>query len=53
MGYKLEINASNKHIHLDQDDLDKLFGKGYELTFKKTLKQPGQSPSSSASARTH
>lgn len=42
MGYKLEINASNKHIHLDQDDLDKLFGKGYELTFKKALKQPGQ-----------
>lgn len=42
MGYKLEINASNKHIHLDQDDLDKLFGRGYELTFKKALKQPGQ-----------
>ncbi len=42
MGYKLEINASNKHIHLDREDLDKLFGEGYELTFKKALKQPGQ-----------
>ena len=42
MGYKLEINASNKHIHLDQEDLETLFGKGYELTFKKALKQPGQ-----------
>ena len=41
MGYKLEINASNKHIHLDQEDLETLFGKGYELTFKKALKQPG------------
>ena len=40
MGYKLEINASNKHIHLDQDDLDKLFGKGYELTSFKTASRP-------------
>ncbi len=42
MGYKLECNASNKHIHLDQEDLDTLFGKGYELTVKKNLVQPGQ-----------
>ena len=42
MGYKLECNASNKHIHLDQEDLDTLFGKGYELTVKKMLSQPGQ-----------
>ncbi|OLR56881.1 hypothetical protein BHK98_00690 [Hornefia porci] len=42
MGYKIKVNASNKHIHLDQEDLETLFGKGYELTLKKELIQPGQ-----------
>lgn len=42
MGYKLECNASNKHVHLDAEDLATLFGEGYELTLKKNLKQPGQ-----------
>jgi putative phosphotransacetylase len=42
MGYKMVCNASNKHIHLDQEDLDTLFGEGYELTKKKDLIQPGQ-----------
>lgn len=42
MGYKVEIGISNKHLHLSQEDLEKLFGEGYELTPVKDLKQPGQ-----------
>ena len=42
MGYKVEIGISNKHLHLSREDLEKLFGKGYELTHVKDLKQPGQ-----------
>lgn len=42
MGYKVPVGISNKHLHLSQEDLEKLFGAGYELTFKKELKQPGQ-----------
>lgn len=29
-------------MHLSRQDLETLFGKGYELTFKKALSQPGQ-----------
>lgn len=36
------IGISNRHIHLSQEDLDVLFGKGYQLTKLKDLKQPGQ-----------
>lgn len=42
MGYKVEIGLSNKHVHLSQEHLDILFGKGHELTPTKDLKQPGQ-----------
>jgi putative phosphotransacetylase len=42
MSYKVEIGISNKHLHLSQEDLEKLFGEGYELTPVKDLKQPGQ-----------
>lgn len=38
----IEIGVSNHHVHLNRDDLEILFGKGYELTFFKDLKQPGQ-----------
>lgn len=31
-----------RHIHLTRDDVDKLFGYGYQLTPKKALSQPGQ-----------
>ena len=42
MGYKVPIGVSNKHLHLAKAELEALFGAGYELTFKKELKQPGQ-----------
>lgn len=38
----LPIAMSNKHIHLGQEDLDILFGEGYELCKFKDLSQPGQ-----------
>lgn len=36
------IGISNRHIHLSRSDLDILFGRGYELTKLKELKQPRQ-----------
>jgi putative phosphotransacetylase len=41
---KLPIKAgvSNRHVHLSQEHLEILFGKGYELTPIKDLGQPGQ-----------
>ena len=36
------IEASGRHVHLSPADLETLFGKGYELTPKKYLSQPGQ-----------
>ena len=42
MGYKVEIGISNKHLHLSEADLAKLFGAGHKLTIKKELKQPAQ-----------
>lgn len=42
MENKLPIALSNRHVHLSQEDLDILFGEGYELTKMKDLSQPGQ-----------
>lgn len=42
MSLKLPIALSNRHIHLGQEDLEVLFGKGHELTKTKDLSQPGQ-----------
>lgn len=36
------IETSARHMHVTREDLDTLFGKGYELTHKKDLSQPGQ-----------
>lgn len=36
------VNLSNRHIHLSQDDVEILFGKGHQLTYLKDLMQPGQ-----------
>ena len=36
------VETSARHIHLSQEAVEILFGKGYELTVKKELSQPGQ-----------
>lgn len=36
------VEISARHVHVTQEDLETLFGKGYELTVKKMLSQPGQ-----------
>lgn len=38
----IPIEASGRHIHLSQKDLDTLFGENYTLTKVKDLSQPGQ-----------
>ncbi|MDR0874723.1 MAG: phosphate propanoyltransferase [Clostridiales Family XIII bacterium] len=42
MGYKVGVGISNKHLHLSDSDLERLFGKGAKLTTFKELVQPGQ-----------
>lgn len=42
MGKTILVEASARHVHLSQADLDILFGEGYQLTNKKNLSQPGQ-----------
>ena len=39
---KFIVETSARHVHVTQEDLEVLFGKGYELTKKKDLSQPGQ-----------
>lgn len=39
---KVLVETSARHIHLSREAVDVLFGKGYELTKKKDLSQPGQ-----------
>lgn len=42
MENKVLVEISARHVHVSQEDLETLFGKGYELTVKKELSQPGQ-----------
>lgn len=36
------VGISARHIHLEREHMDILFGMGYQLTFLKPLSQPGQ-----------
>lgn len=38
---RIPIGVSVRHVHLSREDLDKLYGEGYELTRKNDLTQPG------------
>lgn len=40
--YAVPVASSNKHIHLSREDVDRLFGVGYELKKLRALSQPGQ-----------
>ncbi|MDR6123224.1 putative phosphotransacetylase [Bacillus sp. SLBN-46] len=39
---QIPIAASNRHIHLSPEHVDRLFGKGYQLNKLKDLSQPNQ-----------
>lgn len=39
---EIPVGISNRHIHLAQKEVDKLFGQGHQLTKLKDLSQPGQ-----------
>lgn len=41
-GIAIPVGISNRHVHLSQQDVDALFGHGYQITPFKDLKQPGQ-----------
>lgn len=41
-GPGIKAGVSNRHIHVNEEDLKTLFGKDYELTPIKDLGQPGQ-----------
>ena len=39
---KVMVETSARHLHVTQEDLETLFGKGAVLSHKKDLSQPGQ-----------
>lgn len=41
-GITIPVGISARHIHLEREHVDSLFGKGYQLTYFKPLSQPGQ-----------
>ena len=41
-GFEVPVEASGKHVHLTQEDVERLFGAGHQLTPKRMISQPGQ-----------
>jgi putative phosphotransacetylase len=39
---KITVGISNRHAHLTREQIDALFGEGYELTFYRNIKQPDE-----------
>lgn len=39
---KITVGISNKHAHLTREQVNSLFGEGYQLTFYKNIKQPDE-----------
>ncbi len=39
---KFVVEVSARHVHLCKEDVEKLFGAGAKLTYKRDLSQPGQ-----------
>lgn len=42
MDIKILVETSARHLHVTKEDLETLFGKGFVLSNKKNLSQPGQ-----------
>ena len=40
--FDIKLGISARHMHLKQEDLEVLFGKGHELTYMRPILQPGQ-----------
>lgn len=38
----IPVGISARHVHLTQEDVETLFGKGHTLTFKRDITQPGE-----------
>lgn len=38
----VEVEASGRHVHLSREDVEAIFGKGYQLKRVRDLSQPGQ-----------
>ena len=39
---KIPVGISARHVHVNREDLDILYGAGHQLTLRKELSQPGQ-----------
>ncbi|MBM7854405.1 putative phosphotransacetylase [Desulfohalotomaculum tongense] len=40
--FEVPVGISNRHVHLCEEDVERLFGSGHQLTKLKDLSQPGQ-----------